>query len=487
MDLREYIAALRKRWYLVAALTLVGTFFGVYQAESAEPQYRATSKAFVSLSRGANTQELVQGTTYTQSLVQSYVALATMPVVLDPVIQELHLPVSARALAGSITAATPLNTVIIEISATTSDAALAADISNAVAQHLSETITDLSPESGAAETVRVDVVAPAVPPSFPVSPNKRLLVLVGFIGGLVAGVALAVVRGLFDTRIRSGTDIGQVTDAALLGTIPVLRGRMGRAVTAIAPRSVASESYRRLQTNLQFLDASAPVQCIVMTSSVGGEGKSTTSINLALAIAEKDLRVLLVDADMRRPAIADYCNLEGSAGLTTILIGKAELHDVVQSWAQPTLDVLTLGEVPPNPSQLIGSRPMQMLLTRMREDYDFIVLDAPPLLPVADATILARLCDGAVVVANCQKVHRGQLSDALATLESVEARCLGVVANRVRATADESYYGHRVRNSLFGRFRANLASRRDRSARQPKTSAPDIPTLQPVPDSGRDE
>lgn len=453
MDLREYVATLRKQWLLVAVLVLVGVGVGVYRAESTPAQYRATSKVFVSLSRGSTVQELVQGSDYTQNLVQSYAALTTMPVVLDPVIDQLGLDVDASSLAHSINADTPLDTVIIQIAATRPSAGGAADVANAVADQLSRTITQISPQATDGDTVNVQVVSRADPPSAPVAPRKKLIVLTMALAGLVLGIVLALLRSLLDTRVRSEDDIRQLTDAAILGAIPRLGRRSGRAITALHPRSVPSESYRRVQTNLQFLDASAQVRSIVVTSALDGEGKSVTAINLSLAIAEKGLRVLLVDADMRRPSLADYCHVEGAAGLTTVLIGKAELDAVVQPWGQPSLDVLPLGEIPPNPSQLLDSPPMRALLERAVDEYDLVILDAPPLLPVTDAAVLARVTDGALVVAGCHKVHRHQLAEALASLEAVDARCLGVVANRVASNPRQSYYGEprRLRHRLWAR------------------------------------
>lgn len=442
MELREYVATLRKQWWLVLALALVGAVAAFGYARSIPPEYRATSKVFVSLSHGSSVQELVQGSTYTQNLVASYAALASMPVVLDPVIDQLSLDTTPKALSRSILAETPLDTVIIQISVTTGTAEGAADIANAVAEQLSVTITDLSPESAEGEAVQVEVVSPAEVPGFPIAPNTRLLVLTGLLGGLAAGVLLALVRGLLDTRVRGPEDIAEVTDAALLGSIPVLRASQQGVVTAVAPRSVAAEAYRRLQTNLQFLDASGRLGAFVVTSALSGEGKTTTAVNLALTIAEKGRRVLLVDADLRRPAVATLCRLEEAAGLTTVLIGRARLAEVTQRWGHPTLDVLTLGELPPNPSQLIDSPAMAALIDEARRDYDLVILDAPPLLPVADATVLARATDGALVVADCRRLHRHQLAEALATLSTVDARCLGVVANRVPgAGAEMAYYG----------------------------------------------
>ncbi|WP_300681127.1 polysaccharide biosynthesis tyrosine autokinase [Nocardioides sp.] len=443
MDLREYAATLRKQWYVVALFTLLTTVAGLYYATSKPAVYQGTSQVFVSSSPGATIQDLVQGSNYTQNLVQSYAALAAMPVVLDPVIAELHLNTTSRALAKRVTASTTLNTVIINIAVTAPTAEGSAAISNAVANQLSTTIAGLNPSATHDEAVRLQVVSPASVPSGPIAPRKKLIVATFLLAGLALGVVVALLRQLLGTRLRNAEEISQVTSAAILGSIPRLATSGSAAVTAYSPRSIAAESYRRLQTNLQFLDVSAPVRSLVVTSALGGEGKSMTSINLALAIAEKGQRVLLVDADMRKPSIAEYCHLEQAVGLTTVLIGKAALHEVVQPWGHPTLEVLTSGSTPPNPSQLIDSIAMHQLLGDALDSYDVIIFDAPPLLPVSDGAVLARLTDGALVVAGCHQLRRHQLVEALATLETVGARCLGVVANRTRSRTTSSYYGEK--------------------------------------------
>jgi polysaccharide biosynthesis transport protein len=169
----------------------------------------------------------------------------------------------------------------------------------------------------------------------------------------------------------------------------------------------------------------------VVTSSISSEGKSTTAINLAITLADAGSRVALVDADLRRPSIADYMGLEGEVGLTTVLIGLASLEDAIQPWGNSGLHVMPSGQVPPNPSELLGSRSMVTLLEQLTSQYDIVLVDTPPLLPVTDAAILAKITGGALVVAAADNLHRQQLADGLGALEDVGARVLGVVLNRL--------------------------------------------------------
>ena len=178
---------------------------------------------------------------------------------------------------------------------------------------------------------------------------------------------------------------------------------------------------------------------MVVTSSLPGEGKSTTTINLAIALADAGSRVALVDADLRRPSVSKYLGIEGKVGLTTVLIGRATLDDVVQPWGNGKLHVLPSGQIPPNPSELLGSKAMAQVLTQLAAKYDVVLIDTPPLLPVTDAAILARLTSGALVVVSADKLHRNQLRESLGSLETVGARILGIVLNRVARKPSDAY------------------------------------------------
>ena len=196
-----------------------------------------------------------------------------------------------------------------------------------------------------------------------------------------------------------------------------------------------------------------------MTSSLPGEGKSTTAINLAITLADAGSRVALVDADLRRPSIAEYMGLAGEVGLTTVLIGRADLQDAMQPWGDGSLNVLPSGQIPPNPSELLGSGSMAKLLDLLASQYDIVLIDTPPLLPVTDAAILAKITGGAVVVAAADVFNRQQLADGLGALEDVGARVLGVVLNRLayKQTDAYSYYNYASEPATGDRRKSNHA------------------------------
>jgi polysaccharide biosynthesis transport protein len=249
-----------------------------------------------------------------------------------------------------------------------------------------------------------------------------------------------VLRETLDTTIKSTADLNAVSKASFLGGIVFDADVPKRPlITHADPQSRRAESFRHLRTNLQFVDVANRSRSFVITSSVGGEGKSTTSANLALALAATGSRVALVEGDLRRPKVADYLGLERAVGLTTVLIGQATVTDVIQSWGNGQLHVLPAGRVPPNPSELLGSQAMQNVIRELEAKYDYVLIDAPPLLPVTDATVLSRIAGGAIVVVGSGKIRRDQLRRSLETLAAVDAPVHGLILNFLPTKGPDAY------------------------------------------------
>jgi capsular exopolysaccharide synthesis family protein len=449
MGSRGALEVLRRRWKWVVAIAVVGMLASLTFSLLSTKTYRASASVFFSLQHGDTASDLVQGSTYTQNQVASFARLATTPAVLQPVIDELGLDVSPQQLAGRVEASAPLNTVIVEVAVTDASPKLSAQLANAIVERLSDTVEGLAPKNATGGvSVEATTVAPAEAPSSPDSPDLVLNLAIGLIAGLLVGFAAGWARQALDTRVHGATTVAELTTLPVIGTIGKQAPTGSRVVVSADPHGPAAETFRQLRTNLQFIGVSgdpesgeAGVRTLLITSSVSAEGKSTIAANLAVALAETSASVILVDADLRRPAVAGILGLEGAAGLTTALIGRATLDDVVQEWGSAGLRVLTAGPLPPNPSQLLGSPAMTRLVQTLQKDYDYVVIDAPPVLPVADAAILSRLVEGTIVVANVTKVRRNQLAESLDDLDHVNARTLGVVLNQV--DRDDSAYSYR--------------------------------------------
>lgn len=444
---------IRGRWRWIAVAALLGLAAAGAWTLTAPTTYRATSTVFFSLEFGNSASELVQGSTYTQDQVASFALLAKTPAVLEPVVTALHLPYDAAALSGRIAASAPVNTAIINVSATDADPRNSARLANAVVTSLSQVVEDVAPLNAQGKpTVRAVTVAPAHVPTAPASPKVPLDLAAGLVAGLLTGLAAAYARERMDTRVRDADVVAQLTALPVVASIPARRRDGGHPVLAeTQPHGALAEAFRHLRTNLQFLGLPADtaegtrgVQIVCVTSALSAEGKSTVAANLASVLAETGARVLLLDADLRRPKIADLLGLEGSVGLTTVVLGRASVAEVVQEWGPSGLHVLPAGSAPPNPSELLGSVQMARVLRELRARYDYVVVDTPPVLPVADAVILSRQVDGALVVANVTRAHRRHLSEAIRTMEQGGGRIVGIVLNQVRR--EEEAYRYEGRN-----------------------------------------
>lgn len=496
MELQDYLAVVRKRWVSIVVLTMLALSAAVAASVLTTPLYVATTQVFVSVQGGSSTTELLQGSNFTRQQVTSYTNLATSPLVLGPVIDDMGLDMRAESLATRVTAASPLNTSLINLSVTNENPAIAAALADAIAAEFTDVISELeTPAAGGPSAVKISVVRDASAPTAPSSPNLKLNVALGLLVGLALGVGVAILREVLDTRVRDEADIAKVTATSVIGTIGYDEDAPKHPlIVQSSPHSHRAEAFRRLRTNLQFLDIADRPQSIVVTSSLPGEGKSTTTINTAISLADAGSRVALIDADLRRPSVARYMGLEGGAGLTTVLIGKASVEDVIQPWGNGYLHVLPAGQIPPNPSELLGSQAMATLLDKLTKTYDIVLVDTAPLLPVTDAAILSKLTGGALVVVGANKLHRNQLAESLGALETVGARVLGVVLNQqIRKQGDAySYYDYASHSETgvpapapSGRRGSRAARREATRVRTPRASTSRMPVASaPQPGTG---
>lgn len=448
MDLRDYLRILRRNWILIVAAALTGLLIGGAASVLTKPTYTAETQLFVAIQSSGSVQELQQGNTFSQARVQSYVKTVASPVVLQPAIDSLGLAVTAEELAEKVKANTDVNTVLINISVADHSPVQAAAIAQAVASSLIRAVDTLEkPKTGGTSPVSLSIIKPAVAPATPSAPSTQVNLVLGLVIGLALGVAVAVLRTTLDNRIRGEADLRRVTDAPLLGGIAFDQDATRKPLlTQAPPQSPRAESFRQLRTNLQFANVSGQAKTVLITSSLPGEGKSTTATNLAIALAQAGQTVCLIDADLRRPMVGEYLGLDRSAGLTTALVGIADVEDLLQPWGDDNLFVLASGQIPPNPSELLGSNEMKELIVRLEHSFDTVVIDAPPLLPVTDAAVLSQHVAGVVVVVGSQKLRYQDLEKSLSALEMVGSNVLGIVLNRVPAKGPDaysySYYSH---------------------------------------------
>lgn len=447
VDLSTYLRVLRKRWRLVVATTIVLIALASGYTALATKTYQSSVQFFVSTSDSTDASQLALGSTFSQARVTSYTQLVTAPVVLQPVITKLNLPEKASVLGARVSATVPANTVLINVSVTANDPDQAQRIATAIGQQFPKTVEDIERVKAKSDSpVKVTLTQAAVVDNSPVSPKPVRNVLLGIVLGLLLGIGLAVMRHTLDTRVRTKEDVEDLSDAlTVIGSIPFDGDAPKHPLLVQAdPHSTRAESFRSLRTNLRFVDAANHPRVIVMTSSLAGEGKTTTTANLALVLAEMGASVCLVEGDLRRPRLLEYLGMEGGVGLTDVLIEQADLADVLQPFGKHRLSVLGAGQLPPNPSELLGSPAMREVLSVLDDKFDYVLIDAPPLLPVTDAAVLSTLASGAVLVIGSGLVTRDQVTTAVETLEAVNGTLLGVTLNRVpRGSRVSGYYDYR--------------------------------------------
>lgn len=432
---------LRRNWKVVTASVLIGIMVAAAFSLLAKPSYTARTQLFVAIQSAGSVAELQQGNTFTQARVQSYVQTTRTPVVLQPVIDSLGLDMTPAELADYVNASADLKTVLITISASSSSPVEAAAIAQAVADSLISAVGNLeTPDAGGASPIKLSVVTPAVAPTSPSSPDTKSNLLIGLMVGLALGLVLAGLRMVLDTKIRGEADLSRLTDAPPLGGIAYDADAAKKPLlTQVGAQSPRAESFRQIRTNIQFANVSSKSKTILVTSSLPGEGKSTTATNMAIAMAQAGQRVVLIDADLRRPMVANYLGLEAQAGLTTALVGTAEVEDLLQPWGNDSLYVLASGQIPPNPSELLGSESMSLLVERLESMFDVVIVDAPPLIPVTDATVLSQIAGGVILVVGVGTVKAQSVEKSLAALKLVNANLLGVVMNLLPTKGPDSY------------------------------------------------
>ncbi len=299
------------------------------------------------------------------------------------------------------------------------------------------------------------VVQPATPPSSPSSPRTLRNALVGLAGGLVLGIALAFVRENLDDTIVTREDLDRAQPALpVLGLIPVVSGRDAKAkdlVSAARPHSFAAEAYRSLRTSVQFLGLDQPVKLLQITSPKSAEGKTTIVGNLALALAAAGQRVIAVDCDLRRSRLHSMMGLPNKAGFTSVLIGQTPIAAALQQVeGQENLSVLTSGERPPNPAELLSGTRAREVFGVLERLADIVIIDCPPVLPVTDAVLIAANVDATLMVVSSGTSTAKDLSNALDLLGQVDAPVAGVVLNSVSTNAGYRYrysYSYEPRHS----------------------------------------
>ncbi len=441
MLITDYVKVILRHWILIVVMGLVGAAVGYIVAVVTPPMYRATSSVLVSSDQGDTPLELVQGSTYAEKLVATYVVLANSEIVLKPVIDELALDMTVQTLANAVSADSPLDTVIIEIHSDSHDPAIAQRIATSVTENLVRVVTgEVAPTAAdGTATIRLTTIESANLPAYPYTPRRNLNILVGALAGVGVGGLLAIGRSLLRQTVRSRDDIAQVTTVPVVGEVVGTPKEVSLPAAVLRdPQGIQAESVRSAAANLSFLRVGERVRSVVVTSASPAESKSSIVASLGLAVAETQ-RVLLIDADLRRPSLAALAQIEGEVGLTNVLVGEISLRDAVQPWSKVGLDVLTAGGTPPNPAQMLASNAMRDLIAQAVEEYDLIIVDSAPALSVTDAKWLGHMTDGALVVSRYGRTSTRAIRKVIDAMEAVSVPVLGVIITNMPRASQVRY------------------------------------------------
>ena len=463
MTFQQFIKVLRSRWVTVCVTALVPILGAVTYSLIQTPLYEASTRLFVSTNVGSSASELYSGNRLSQDRVLSYTQLVMGETLAQRTIDRLGLDTNATTLKESVTAKSKAGTVLIDVAVVDPSPIRARDIANALSDEFVVMVRELeTPTTGATPEARVVVEQRASIPTAPVVPKKKRNLAIGLALGGMLGVGLALLRDQLDNSIKSPEDLEQLTGTGVIGYIPFDKKLLlSHAIAFDSDNGGTAEGFRKLRTNLQFLAVDNPPRLIVITSSSPSEGKSTTAINIALALAEAGHNVVLVDGDLRRPRLAEYLDLVGAVGFSTVLSGGASLDDVLQITKFSNLTALTAGSVPPNPSELLGSMAAKKMLSDLRAKFDYVIIDSSPLLAVTDGAILATEADGAIVAVRAGKTKQDQLAHAIGMLRDVDAKLLGAVMTMLPTRGSGSYsYNYYYYGGSYGE---------DKSIEVPKT------------------
>ena len=438
MDLRDYIRVARKRWWMVLTAVLAALGIATLITLQAVPQY-ATSVTFFVTTPNTGVADAYQGGLFSQQRVKSYQNLLTSDrlaqLVAGPGLGLTPVEIRARISARAVP-----ETVLLQATVTDSSRERSRLIASTLATQFKGLVESLeTPPGRRISSVKVEVVAGPETAGLPVSPRPLRNLAFAALLGLLVGAGAVLLREVLDTTVKSPEALQDIASAPVLAGVPFDNdAKSGPLTVTGSGHSARGEALRQLRTNLQYVDVDKPVKTLAVTSAVPGEGKSSTACGLAMLLAEAGQRVLIMDADLRRPRIAHYLGLEGAAGLTTVLAGKASVDDVLQRYGN-LLWVLPSGFLPPNPSELLGSQHMADLLKDLREQFDAVIVDCSPLLPVTDAAVVAARADGALLLARSRKTTSAQVTSAVKALQSVDARLLGCVLNMVARKGPDAY------------------------------------------------
>ena len=502
IDIVQYLAMLWHWLWVIILAALIAGVSAFFISREMTPVYNATTSVLVNEAPSSQSVDYTT-MLLNQQITTTYAQMLTKRPVLDLVIQQLKLPLDDVTLAKMITVTPVTSTQLINITVASTDPTLAANIANTLVTVFSQQINDLQASRFATSkdnlqarmtdlqteintldaqakaatdplqvsqleakvtddrqmytgiltsyeqvqltqdqtTSTISQIEPAVTPTIPVSPKVLQNTLLAAVVGMLLAIGIVFAIEMLDDTVKTPDEITHQLGLPVLAAIMHFNNTGDKPVTELTPRSPTSESFRTLRTNVQYAAVDRPLRTIMVTSAGPEEGKTTIVTNLAIVMAQSGKRVTIIDGDLRRPSIHRRTGVNNQVGLSFLFMQpKMILNGALQKSRIPGVSVITSGNIPPNPSELLGSQKMDQILEKVKEESDIILIDTPPALVVTDASVLAPQVDGVLIVVRPGVTKLAAAKQTVEQLHRVGANIFGVVLNNL--DLNRSKYGH---------------------------------------------
>ena len=406
----------------------------VLLVRSTPKRFSAFARLYINVPVTTNANDAVNGVSLSAALLPSYAAIATSKGAAQQIVANLHITTETYAdVQGKLSADKEPNTLIIDVTASDENPNMAVTLADEASRVLMSEIAQLNAQQQ--DPVQAEIIDTAAGTAHQVAPTPKSTVALGTLLGVVAAGILVALLEALDRSVRTPEQGQTALGVPMVGTVPRRQGRSKVLLT-----DTALEPYRALRTAVRFLDPDNPPVTILVTSPVPDDGKTTTAVHLALAFAESGERVALVDGDMRRSGTTSVFEARSSKGLSTLVARQTTFGDATKE--TNGLLLLPSGPTPPNPSELLGSQTMQAVLERLAKEVDVVIIDAPPVLAVTDAVVLATQVDAVLVVIRAGQTSRQAAAETRRRLEGVDAPVAGFVLNGVDRGDSMAYYDY---------------------------------------------
>ncbi len=450
VELRQYVQLLWRWLWLIVAVTIVGGLIGLGLSRQMTPTYQATTTLLVNQGRPSPETPRLEELQVRTQMSRTIIELLYQRPILEETIANLQLPVDTGTFAEQIQIGFLGNSDLIVLTVEDSDPYLAAEIANEIVQVFNQKEAALIANPYAINRPSLHVVEPALPMLDPVQPRPLQYALLAAFAAAIFGVIGVLGINYFDRTIRSSADVSRLTGLQNLAEISRIGGLRStdKLIARTNPASATAEQYRMTRPRLEAVAGQQAIHSLLVTSANPREGKSTSAANLAIALAQTGMRVVLIDADLRRPVQHTLFNKPNTRGLST-LVQQAE-HEPVKEYLLPTdvqhLYLLPSGPVLENPSWVFASEQFKDIVDQLKTEMDIIILDSPALLSVADAQLLLHLSDATVLIVEAQKTQNDDLQKAYEHIHQAPAYTLGFMLNRATRGARGSYYSRGKRS-----------------------------------------